>query len=398
MRSKRLGRWMSGCLIAAGVTMASGWASARAEDFHGFDPASYDGVMLSPDQLKAMVADAEKASPPKEGKSYVFGFANLERDIAFGILTEHGIKANADAAGIDLEIADNRLDGPTAFANAQSFVRRHVDYVIEFQTDANFGPIIMHTFNQAGIKVIAIDIPMSGALFFGVNNPKSGFMTGSYLAEAAKAQFGDKVASGYFVDGILPQSGVIPLMRTNGQAAGFKAVLPNFPPDHIITFDTKNTLEESYSQMSNVLGRIPPGVPIMVTGINDQAVIGMVRATRAAHRADELVAVGSGADELDALVTDDKIVASTGSFPERYGNYIIPMALMQLAGKPVPPAVFVHHVMVTKANVCQFNAKFPCKGKPVIDYVFPQAAFAAYLTQLQSDPALKGYANLIPKD
>jgi hypothetical protein len=54
--------------------------------------------------------------------------------------------------------------------------------------------------------------------------------------------------------------------------------------------------------------------------------------------------------------------------------------------------------MVTKANVCTFNAKFPCKGKPVIDYVFPQAAFSAYLTQLEQDPALKGYANLIPKD
>jgi len=127
-------------------------------------------------------------------------------------------------------------------------------------------------------------------------------------------------------------------------------------------------------------------------------VIGMVRATRAAHRQDELVAVGSGADELAALVNDDKIVASTGSFPERYGNYIIPMALAQLAGKPLPPAVFVHHVMVTKANVCTFNPQFPCKGKPVIDYVFPQAAFAAYLTQLQQDPSLKGYAELIPKD
>jgi len=34
----------------------------------------------------------------------------------------------------------------------------------------------------------------------------------------------------------------------------------------------------------------------------------------------------------------------------------------------------------------------------VIDYVFPQAAFTAYLTQLQQDPSLKGYAELIPKD
>lgn len=396
MGHHRFWRWTPLSVAIAALAMVS--ASASAADFHGFDPATYDGKMLTAAELQAMVADAEKVSPPKEGKSYVFGFANLQRDISFGVLTERGIKANATAAGIDLEIADNRLDGPTAFANAQSFVRRHVDYAIEFQTDVNFGPVVMRAFNQAGIKVIAIDIPMPGALFFGVNNPRSGFMTGSYLAEAAKAEFGDKVATGYFVDGALPQSGIIPSMRTGGQIAGFKAVLPNFPADHIISIDTKNTLQESYSQMSNVLGRIPPGAPIMVTGINDQSVIGMVRAARSAHRADQLVAVGSGADELQTLAQDDKIVASTGSFPERYGNYIIPMALAQLAGKPLPPAVFVHHVMVTKANICTFAPQFPCKGKPVVDYVFPQAAFTAYLGQLAQDPALKAYAALIPKN
>ena len=106
-------------------------AAAMADDFHGFDPANYNGAMLSADQLKAMVADAMKAAPPKNGTSYVFGFANLQRDIPFGVEVEKGIQQNADAAGIQLQIADNRLDGPTALANAQSFVQRNVDYVID---------------------------------------------------------------------------------------------------------------------------------------------------------------------------------------------------------------------------------------------------------------------------
>ncbi|WP_260855334.1 hypothetical protein [Mesorhizobium amorphae] len=96
-----------------------------------------------------------------------------------------------------MTIADNRLDGPTALANAQSFVQRSVDYVIEFQTDVNFGPQVMNVFNQDGVKVAAIDIPMAGATFFGANNPKSGFMGGSYLGQAAIAKFGaDKVKQG----------------------------------------------------------------------------------------------------------------------------------------------------------------------------------------------------------
>ena len=96
--------------------------------------------MLPAAQLRAMAAAAMKRTRPKNGKAYVIGFANLQRNIAFGILTEKGIRANADAAGITLDVLDNRLDGPAALANAQTFVRDRVDFAIEFETDVSFGP------------------------------------------------------------------------------------------------------------------------------------------------------------------------------------------------------------------------------------------------------------------
>ena len=385
-------RWLLAAATALSVT------TAFADDFHGFDPSTFDGKMLSANQLKAMAADAAKTTPPHDGKQITIGFANLQRDISFGVLVEQGIKANAEAAGVKLLVADNRLDGPTALANAQSFVQRHVDYAIEFQTDANFGPVVMNVFNQAGVKVTAIDIPMPGATFFGVNNPKSGFMGGSYLATVALKTFGaDKMKTGYLVIGALPQSGAIPAMRTDGQKSGFLAVAEGFPADHIISIDTKNTLQESYSQMANVLGRIPAGTPIMVIAINDQAALGMLQAIKAAGRADDAIVVGNGADEAQALATEPHLVAATGSFPERYGNYLIPMALEALAGKPLPPAVFMTHIMVTKANICQFNAKYECKGTDAIGYSFPQAKFDAYLGTLAGRPDLKDYQTLLPK-
>jgi ribose transport system substrate-binding protein len=380
------------------ATLVLGIAPTLADDFHGFDVTGFDGKMLPAEQLKAMAADAAKASPPKNGKSLVIGFANLQRDIAFGVLVENGIKANAAAAGVQLLVTDNRLDGPTALANAQSFAQRHVDYAIEFQTDANFGPAVMNVFNDAGIKVTAIDIPMPGATFFGVNNPKSGFMGGSYLAQAAVEKFGaDKVMAGYLVIGGLPQSGAIPAMRTDGQKSGFLASMENFPQNRIITIDTKNTLQESYTQMTNVLGRIPPGAVIMVIAINDQAAIGMLRAIKAAGRDNDAIVVGNGADEAETLAAEPDLVAATGSFPERYGNYLIPMALESLAGKPLPPAVFVTHVMVTKANICQYNDKIACKGEAPFAYKFPQSAFETYLKSLATRPELKGYEALLPK-
>lgn len=371
--------------------------TAFAEDFHGFDPASYDGTMLSSDQLKAMVTDAAAVTPPRNGSKYVFGFANLQRDMTFGVVVEKGIQANADAAGVDLTIADNRLDGPTALANAQSFTQRNVDYVIEFQTDVNFGPQVMNIFNQDGVKVVAIDIPMTGATFFGANNPKSGFMGGSYLGQAAIATFGaDKVKTGYYVIGELPQSGAIPAMRTEGQKAGFLSAVGDFPAEQMLRIDTKNTLQESFAQMTNLLGRIPEGVPIMINAINDQSAIGMLRAVKQSGREGDVIAVGNGADETKALVEEPELIAATGYFPERYGNYLIPIALATLAGKQIPPAVLVNHVMITKANVCEFYADYKCGEAAGFEYKFPQAAFEAHLASLKGLESLKGYETLIP--
>ena len=381
--------------LVAGLLL--GAVPAFAEDFHGFDPGTFDGAMVSADQLGAMVKDAAAKTPPRNGKSYVIGFANLQRDIAFCVKVEQGLVSNAKAAAVDLQVADNRLDGATALANAESFLQRNVDYVVEFQTDANFGATIMAKMKDADTKVTAIDIPMPGATFFGANNPRSGFMGGSYLGQAALAKFGaEKVKAGYFVVGELPQSGAIPAMRTGGQVAGFLAAVPGFPADHMLKIDTKNTLDESFAQMNNLIGRIPAGAPIMVTAINDQATTGMLRAVKQAGREVDLLAVGMGADETATLASEPAFIASVGYFPERYGNYIVPLALMQLAGKPTPATVLVNHVMVTKANVCKYYPDEKCTAGGDLDFKFPQAAFEQHLATLRTSPDLKGFENLIP--
>lgn len=368
-----------------------------AADFHGFDPANHNGTQLAATQLQKMVAAAMDHTPPRNGTSYVFGFANLQRDMVFGIKVEESIQTNAQTAGIELFVTDNRLDGPTALANAESFVRRRTDFVIEFQTDVNFGPVIMQRFDRAKTGVVAIDIPMPGATFFGANNPRSGFMCGSYLGQAAIQHFGaEKAHTGYLVIGELPQSGAIPAMRTEGQIAGFMAAMSAFPSDQIIRIDTKNTLQYSFQQMGNVLGRIPPDVPIMITAINDQAATGMLRAVQQAGRQEMVLVVGNGADELETLMSEEHMVASIGYFPERYGNYLIPLALMRLAGHQVPPAVLVQHVVVTPANICQFYPQIECSTTPSATYIFPQEAFVEHLSSLKKNPELQSYRDLIP--
>lgn len=391
--SQPFGLWR----VVASIAIVGLLATALAESFFGFDPDKFSGRQISSSTFKAMIATATKNRPPRNGKNYVIGFANLQRDIPFCVLVENGIKRNADAAGVELVVGDNRLSGATALQVAESFIQRNVDFVIEFQTDANFGAQIMQKMNAVKIPVVAIDIPMGDATFFGANNPYSGFLGGSYLAQAAVAKWGAaKANDGYAVIGELPQSGVVPKMRTDGQERGIKAVLKSLPADHLIKIDTKNTLEESFKQMTNVLGRIPQGSPIMAIAINDQATKGMLQATKSAGREADLLAVGMGADELDTLVGEDQFIASVGFFPENYGNYLLPLALMTLAGKQIPAGVLVSHVMVTPETICKYYPDRKCFSKSLkFSYKFPTADFNAFMADLRKDPDLKDFPALL---
>ena len=388
---------MGGLIVkrTIGLLLASTLLAGTA---YAMEPTELVGQQLSAEEFAALVEAAKAANPPKSGDGYVFGFANLARNAPFFLNTEEGILRNGEAAGVEILVTDNALDGSTALQNAESYIRRNVDYVIEFQTDANFAPTIMTKFNDAGIKVIAIDIPMPGSTFFGANNPRSGFMGGAYLAQAASAKWSpEEIANGYLVVGELPQSGAIPAMRTKGQIGGFLAENPDFPEDRIIRLDTKGTLEEAFRVMSDAIGRIPAGSPIMGLAINDQSIIGMLRAVNQAGRGEEALFVGMGADEIDTLVSEPNFLASVGYFPENYGNYIVPMALMELGGQELPPAVLVTHEMVTKANVCEFYTDKTCAGE-AMDYTFPQEAFVTFLGGLSEDPELADYKTLIPNE
>jgi ribose transport system substrate-binding protein len=47
-------------------------------------------------------------------------------------------------------------------------------------------------------------------------------------------------------------------------------------------------------------------------------------------------------------------VASVGYFPEKYGDGLIRLALDILARRPVQPAMFVRHHLITPENVDHF--------------------------------------------
>ena len=49
-----------------------------------------------------------------------------------------------------------------------------------------------------------------------------------------------------------------------------------------------------------------------------------------------------------------RLIGSVGYFPEKYGDGLIRLALEILSRRPAPPAVFMHHQLITPENVDHF--------------------------------------------
>lgn len=294
---------------------------------------------------------------PTQKDSYKIGFANLTEDIVFTKLVREGMeKAAAEAGNVELVFADNKLDGATALANAENFIAQGVDGVVEFQTDEAFGNVIMSKFRDKGIPVVAIDIPMPGATFFGADNYLAGQLAGEGATNWVNENWDGQVDAILLLE--LPQSGPVPAARMQGMLDKLQEGLTNkVPDDKVFRLDSKNTQEEAFKVTSDILPSIPDAKHIVAVTINDGTGLGTVAAAEAAGRGDQIIVVGQNADpsgQEEMVKENSRYLGATAYFPEKYGFKIIPAMLDLLECRPVPPSVYVDHVFISKDNVCDY--------------------------------------------
>ena len=290
---------------------------------------------------------------------YKVGFANIAEDFPFAVRVREGIERAAKQAGnVDLVTMNNRMDGQTALNNADNFLVQGVQGVIEFQTDEQFGQAIMNKFGAEKIPVIAIDIPMKGAVFFGVNNTLAGKMAGEGLGNWIKKNWDGKVDALIMLE--LPQSGPIPAERMKGQRDGLESIIGRIDEAKVKHLDSKNTLEEAHRLVKDVLNTLPDAHHIAVVCINDDTALGAIGAAEAAGRKKDIAVVavdGSDRGREELRKADTVLVGSTASFPEKYGDKLIPLIIRMMKGEQVPQSVYTDHVFLTRDNVAKYYPK-----------------------------------------
>ena len=99
---------------------------------------------------------------------------------------------------------------------------------------------------------------------------------------------------------------------------------------------------------------------VLLTGVNDFAVLGALRAFEEAGRGNSCMAVsiGGGPEARRELrLPSSHLHACVAAFPERYGESVIQLAIDILNHRSTPPAVYMPVQVLHAKNVNEFYPK-----------------------------------------
>ena len=288
------------------------------------------------------------SATPNEYQKYRIGFANLSEHTPFSRDVRRSLeKAVQLNQQIELIVADNQLDPNVALRVADELLAQNLDLVIEYQIDERVGNLIAHKFQQAKVPIIAVDIPMLGAVYFGVNNYEAGKMAGVELCKAIHERWKGSLDRLIVIE--QPRAGSLTAMRIKGQLDVVLEQLPTITPEQIIRVDCDNTSEGTYAIMKTVLANILPSMRVALICYNDDAAFGALCAAKEVDLANNLLLVGQGADRRlrnEMRKSPASVVGATAYRPEDYGEYLVQLALDILSGKPISPANYMVHFLV----------------------------------------------------
>jgi ribose transport system substrate-binding protein len=151
----------------------------------------------------------------------------------------------------------------------------------------------------------------------------------------------------------LPIAGALPASRLVGTLVGLREILPGIEDSQVVHLDGNGQFGPSLEATRKHLRQCRAG-RTLISAINDHSTLGALRAFEEAGRAQDCAVVGQNASyeaRCELRRPGTRLLGSVAFFPERYGEGLISLALDILSRKPVPPAVFIKHQLITAEKV-----------------------------------------------
>jgi ribose transport system substrate-binding protein len=284
-------------------------------------------------------------------KRFRIGYTSSCGD-SFSRAVTQGLQWEARCNLIDLVEMESRYSTAAALRNAHLMVRERVDLVIEFQVHERIATEIAAIYQQAYIPVIAVEVPHPSAIFFGVDNHRVGQLAGKALARAATKNWGGEFDELLILD--LAIAGSLPNLRLSSAESMIRKSLPGHY--QVLHLELGGGIEQAFELTRRRL-RLSPVRRTLITGINDLAVLGALRAFEEVGRSGFCFAAGVGAlpeARREMRSPRTRLVGSVAPFPERYGEGLVKLAFDILRNKPVPSAIYAPIQLITPENIDEF--------------------------------------------
>jgi ribose transport system substrate-binding protein len=277
-----------------------------------------------------------------------FGFAVQSAEMPYSEAVAQSVSAAAAASGVELLLLDNRYDPAVAVRNAEEFVAKRVDLVLEFQVEEAAAPRVAHIFKKADIPLVAIDVPHPNSTYFGVDNFEVGYEAASVLAQYAQRKWKGKVDRVVGVGFI--EAGSFVQNRITGAFDGIRERFKELAAGQFVQIEGRGMREASHKAMTELLRGCRPGEHTLVAAATDSSALGVLDAVREAGQEENFAIVGQ--DCIPEVMEEMRrgtsaIIGSISHEPETYGPRLIQLGIAILRGYTVPPYNYVHHKAVT---------------------------------------------------
>ena len=336
--------------------------AGSSEEAGAYTPVLTGGIpgALLPEELKLWKYDfATGKYTPTEGdaQSYVVNLVKPDKTFTlahmdgwatnpFAIPIAKGIAKLAKDLGLKLIYCDAEFKPEKAISCAEILASQKPDFVIAGNWQGGAAAAIMAIFDKAKIPAASIDVSHPNAVFFGASNYASGVVGGKAAGEYAKANWDCKDVWVFMGENL--EEGEAADLRLVGFADGVQEVCGALPADRIDRMRlSAGTADQAITVTTDWLTAHPEAKHILSGTIDDERANGMAKAFVATKR-DGMV-VGQGCDSVGIAVvkmapaSENRFLGCAAYYPEKYGDYLVSIALDVMAGKAVPQEIHMEH-------------------------------------------------------
>lgn len=303
-------------------------------------------------------AAAKKTYPEQPGKNRKIGFANGFREGAFCAGVEESIVEQALLAGFakeDIIIYDNAYDPERALVNADKIFESQPDVFIEFQTDSKTNNIIASKFRGRNIPILALEVPIPGSVYVGVDNWNSAILTGNEAVKLVKKKW----KKWNFVDLVvilqMTEAGEATMLRSEGFVEALENEYGDAVEEKILRLNISNGNAETVSKaVDTLIEEYGDAENLLMTSMTERGMREVIAELKHRNLWDNLnkIIVTNGCDRLTVdYIRDGTIDISIAHFPEHYGEYVVPAACSIMQGDSAPAYIFVENKVITRDNI-----------------------------------------------